>query len=161
ERGRRLSPQNWLKAKDGLPKVQAAVKTYVSMIGGVQGGAALKRPPRRAGRQVRAPLVGGLTNGHERAKTDERRRQVAVKPAQQILGGVGEAPARPVTSSTICVAFALTAMPSSGLLVTQRLVSPVACAQDTEVGGPITPRRTRARPCRRCRRSPAGDRQAR
>jgi hypothetical protein len=43
ERGRLLSPQNWLKAKDSLLKVQAAVKMYMGMIGGMQGGAALKR----------------------------------------------------------------------------------------------------------------------
>jgi hypothetical protein len=43
ERNRIFSPQNWLKAKDSLLKVQAAVKMYMSMIASVPGGADLKR----------------------------------------------------------------------------------------------------------------------
>jgi len=38
-----FNSQNWLKAKDSLLKVQAAVKMYMGMIGSVPGGLELKR----------------------------------------------------------------------------------------------------------------------
>ena len=43
ERGKIFSPQNWLKAKDSLLKVQQAVKLCMSMIGNAPGGPALKK----------------------------------------------------------------------------------------------------------------------
>jgi hypothetical protein len=43
ERGRIFSPQNWLKAKDSLLKVQTGVRMYLGMIGNVPGGPELKR----------------------------------------------------------------------------------------------------------------------
>ena len=43
ERNRIFSPQNWLKAKDSLLKVQTGVRMYLGMIGNVPGGPELKR----------------------------------------------------------------------------------------------------------------------
>ncbi len=43
EKGRIFSSQNWVKNKDSLLKVQAAVKMYMGMIGNVPGGPELKR----------------------------------------------------------------------------------------------------------------------
>jgi hypothetical protein len=43
ERGKIFSPQNWLKAKDSLLKIQTAVRMYMGMIGNVPGGPELKR----------------------------------------------------------------------------------------------------------------------
>jgi len=42
-KGKLLSPQNWLKANDSWLKVQAAVRMYMSMIGGMPGGAEMKK----------------------------------------------------------------------------------------------------------------------
>jgi hypothetical protein len=43
EKGKVFSPQNWLKAKDSILKIQAAVKMYLGMIGNIPGGAELKK----------------------------------------------------------------------------------------------------------------------
>jgi len=43
EKNRIFSPQNWLKAKDSVLKIQAAVKMWIGMIAGVTGGPDLKR----------------------------------------------------------------------------------------------------------------------
>jgi len=43
EKGKIFSPQNWLKAKDSILKVQAAVKMYLGMIGNIPGGPELKK----------------------------------------------------------------------------------------------------------------------
>lgn len=42
EKGKIFSPQNWLKAKDSIYKIQAAVRMCMGMIRNVPGGAALK-----------------------------------------------------------------------------------------------------------------------
>jgi hypothetical protein len=42
EKGKIFNPQNWLKAKDSIYKVQAAVRMCLGMIGSVPGGPALK-----------------------------------------------------------------------------------------------------------------------
>jgi AIPR protein len=43
EKGRVFSPQNWLKAKDSLNKVQASLRMYMGMITTMPGGAELRR----------------------------------------------------------------------------------------------------------------------
>ena len=43
EKGRTFSPQNWLKAKDSVLKVQAAAKMYVDMTGMIPGGTDLRQ----------------------------------------------------------------------------------------------------------------------
>jgi len=43
EKGRVFSPQNWLKAKDSLNKVQASLRMYMGMMGSMPGGNELKQ----------------------------------------------------------------------------------------------------------------------
>ena len=43
EKNRVFSPQNWLKAKDSLNKVQASLRMYLGMLGNMPGGADLKK----------------------------------------------------------------------------------------------------------------------
>ena len=42
EKGKIFSPQNWLKAKDSIARIQDAVRMYMSMVGNMPGGPALK-----------------------------------------------------------------------------------------------------------------------
>ena len=42
EKGKIFSPQNWLKAKDSIYKIQAAVRMCMGMVGNVPGGPVLK-----------------------------------------------------------------------------------------------------------------------
>jgi hypothetical protein len=37
-----FSPQNWLKSKDSLTKIQASVSMLINMVGNMPGGPALK-----------------------------------------------------------------------------------------------------------------------
>jgi hypothetical protein len=43
DKGKVFSPQNWLKAKDSLSKVQASLRMYMQMMGSMPGGAELKK----------------------------------------------------------------------------------------------------------------------
>jgi hypothetical protein len=43
EKNRLFNSQNWLKAKDSILKVQAAVNMYMGLVDGMQGGRDLRR----------------------------------------------------------------------------------------------------------------------